>query len=182
MTDTRNGQTEYDILTRIGIPLVLGDKTWRVKPRTMKQDRDWLAAVQDRIVALVGKFDSIDSIPDVIASLGEATPDMLALIFEYDQTGQLDHEWIEANVYTREITTAFTTLCEESYPPFAVSRRLVPADRVASIIGKLITWAIDAVLVKEPPSPEPTSLPSTSGDIAPQKRSKTRSRTASSSF
>jgi len=49
-TDTRNGQTEVEILTRIGIPLVLGDRTWRVKPRTMKQDREWLAAVQERII------------------------------------------------------------------------------------------------------------------------------------
>lgn len=170
-TDTRNGQTEVEILTRIGIPLVLGDRTWRVKPRVMNQDHAWLDAVQEKIVALVGAFDSVDSIPAIIASLGEATPDMLALIFEYDLTGQLDREWIEANVYTREITTAFTTLCEEAYPPFAVSRRLVPADRAASIIGKLITWAIDAVLLKSP-SPEPTSSPSTSGTSARPKRSK----------
>ena len=163
-TDTKNGQTEADILTRIGIPLVLGDRTWRVKPRVMKQDRAWLTDVQDRIVARVGAFDSIDSIPDVIASLGEATTDMLELIFAYDTTSQLDREWIEENVYTPEITTAFTVLLEEAYPPFAVSRRLLPADRSAAIIGKLLMWAIDAVLLRSP-SPEPTSSPSTSGDI-----------------
>ena len=172
-TETRNGQTEVEILTRIGIPLVLGDKTWRVKPRTMKQDRVWLASVQARIVALVGAFDHLDSIPDIIASLGEATPDMLALIFEYDLTGQIDHEWVEENVFTKEITTAFTTLCEEAYPPFAVSRRLLPADRTASIIGKLISWAIDAVLKTDSQSPEPTSLPSTSGDTEAPKSSTT---------
>jgi hypothetical protein len=165
-TDTRNGQSDYEILTRIGIPLVLGDRTWRVKPRVMSQDHEWLASVQARIVALAGAFESVDSIPDIISSLGEATPDMLALIFEYDLTGQLDHEWIMANVYTREITTAFTTLCEEAYPPFAVSRRLVPADRAAAIIGKLITWAIDAVLLKSL-SPAPTNSPSMNGASEP---------------
>ena len=162
-TEPVAGQSTIEILTRIGVPLTLGDRTWRVKPRTMKGDRAWLAAVQERIVARIGAFDSIDSIPDIIESLAEATPDMLALIFEYDQTGQLDHEWIEENVYTPEITAAFTTLLEEAYPPFAVSRRLVPADRTAAIIGNLITWAIDAVL-RRSPLPEPTSLPSTSGD------------------
>lgn len=171
-TETHNGQTEVEILNRIGIPLVLGDRTWRVKPRVMKQDREWLAAVQEKIVALMGAFDSVDSIPAIIESLGQATPDMLALIFEYDLTGQLDREWIEANVFTRQITTAFTTLCEEAYPPFAVSRRLLPEDRAATIIGKLISWAIDAVLLKSP-SPEPTNSPSTSGTTARRKRSKT---------
>ena len=162
-TETRNGQTEVEILTRIGIPLVLGDRTWRVKPRTMNQDRAWLASMQEKIVAIVSGFDSVDSIPDIIGSFNEATPDMLALIFEYDLTGQLDHEWIEEHVFTREITTAFTTLAQEAYPPFEVSRRLLPGDQVASVVGKLISWAIDAAL-KGSELPEPTNLPSTNGD------------------
>lgn len=180
-TDTRNGQTEVEILTRIGIPLVLGDRTWRVKPRTMKQDREWLAAVQERIIGRIDGLDTVDSIPGIISSLGEVTDDMLALIFAYDTTGQLDAEWIAENVFTPEITAAFTTLVEEAYPPFAVSRRLVPADRQAAIIGQMITWAIDATLRRTPsPSAEPTSSPSTSGDSARPKKSTTRSRTGSS--
>ena len=172
-TKTHNGQTEYEILTRIGIPLVLGDKTWQVKPRTMKQDRLWLAQVEEKIVALMGGFDKLDSISAIIAGLGEATPDMLALIFAYDLTKQLDHEWIEENVMSREITTAFTVLVEEAYPPFAVSRRLAPKDQAASILGKLISWAIDTVLVKGSASPEPTSSPSTNGDTEPPDNSTT---------
>jgi len=180
-TDTRNGQSEVEILTRIGVPLVLGDRTWRVKPRTMRQDREWLAAVQERVVDRIDGLDGVDSIPGIISSLGEATDDMLALIFAYDTTGQLDREWIEEFVYTPEITAAFTTLVEEAYPPFAVSRRLVPADRQAAIIGNMISWAIDATLKRTPsPSDEPTNSPSTSGASAPPKKSTTRSRIASS--
>lgn len=180
-TDTRNGQTEVEILTRIGVPLVLGDRTWRVKPRTMKQDREWLAAVQERIVGRMDGLDSVDSIPAIISSLGESTDDMLALIFDYDMTGQLDREWIAENVYTPEITAAFTTLVEEAYPPFAVSRRLVPADRQAAIIGNMIGWAIDATLKRTPsPSAEPTNSPSTSGASARRKKSTTRSPIGSS--
>ena len=171
-TETRNGQTDVEILTRIGIPLVLGDRTWRVKPRTMKQDRAWLASVQGKIVGLMAGFDKADAIAEIIASLGEATPDMLALIFEYDLTGQLDHEWIEENVFTKEITTAFTTLAQEAYPPFEVSRRLLPGDQVASVIGKLISWAIGAAL-KGSELPQPTSLPSMSGDTEAPKSSTT---------
>lgn len=177
--DARNGQSEHDILTRHGIPLEFGDTTFRVKPRNMRQEREWLALVQERLVARITAFDSLDSIPAIIASLGEATPDMLELVLVFDTTDQLpSREWLDENAYSKQVTIAFTTLLEETYAPFAVSRRLLPGDRSATIIGSLISWGIEAMT--RSPLPEATSSPSPSGGSAAPKKSKKLSPVASS--
>ena len=179
-TETRNGQTEYEILTRAGIPLVLGEKEWRVRPRVMQGDREWLADVQVRLMRRFGTLDSADSIPGIIAALGDATEDMVDLILAYDETSGLPpREWIEGNAHTREVTMAFTVLLEEAYPPFGIGRKLIPGDRATGIIGRLIGWALERAL-EGSPSPGPSKSPSTSGDSETPKRSRRPSRTGSS--
>lgn len=180
MMDLANGQTKVDILTRNGIPLDLGDRQFRVRPRTMTHDREWLDAVFSRITSRVNAFMADDlTVPAVIAALGDSPADMLDLIVAYDETAQLPpREWIEENAFTAQITTAFTTLLEVAYPPFAVSRRLLPADRASQIIGSLLTYVIERS-VKDSLS-APTVSPSPSGATEPPKKSRTPSRTGSS--
>lgn len=176
-TDIQNGQTKVDILTRHGVPLDLGDRQFRVRPRTMTHDREWLELVQARITQRVAEFWGSDlTIATIIGALGDSPADMLDLVIAYDETAQLPpREWIEENAYTAQITTAFTTLLEVAYPPFAVSRRLLPADRTAQIIGALMTFVIDKAT-----SSELTDLPSPSGASKPPAKSTTRSPRASS--
>jgi hypothetical protein len=177
-TDTRNGQSDVDILVATGIPLVLGARVWLVRPRTMKQDRAWLALVQERIARRIEGLDATQSVPGLIASLGEATDDMLDLILAYDTTGTLDREWIEENVYTPEITRAFTVLVEEAYPPFGIAREMGLKEAVMRFLRVMME---DSLGLKTPsPSPEPTSLPSTNGTSEAPKRSTRRSPIASS--
>ncbi len=177
-TDTRNGQSDVDILVANGIPIVLGGRTWLVRPRTMKQDRQWLADVQERINRRIEGLDATESVPGLIASLGEATSDMLELIFAYDSAGELDREWIEESVYTPEITRAFTVLVEEAYPPFGIAREMGLKEAVMRFLRVMLE---DSLGLQTPsPSPEPTSLPSTNGTSDLPKRSTRRSRTANS--
>jgi hypothetical protein len=180
-SDLQNGQSKVDILTRHGIPLVFEDRTFRIRPRTMKHDREWLDQVFDRVVARLASFSAADlTIPSVIAALGDSTPEMLDLIVAYDETSELPpREWMEENAYTAQVTTAFTTLLEVAYAPFAVSRRLLPADRTAQILGALLSYVIDRAASDS--SSEPTASPSLSGTIAPPKKSKKPSPMVSSS-
>lgn len=177
MTGDVNGQSQYDLLLRIGIPLRLGEHEYRVRPRTMKRSREWLGQVTERIQTKVAGFDQVNSIGDVIATLGDATDDMLDLILAYDETSQLpDRGTLDDAAYPSQVTQAFTVLLEEAYPPFAISRRLVPADKAAAVIGQLLEYAMS-----RPPSPAPTRLPSPSGTSERPKTSKRRSPAASSS-
>jgi hypothetical protein len=179
--DLANGQSKVDILTRHGIPLEFGDRQFRVRPRTMTHDRQWVDLVSARITSRVSAFMGEDlTIPTIIGALGDSPSDMLDLVIAYDETDQLPpREWIEEHAITSQITTAFTTLLEVAYPPFAVSRRLLPADRAARIIGSLLSYAIEQSVKAS--SSEPTALPSPTGATGRRKKSTTRSPTASSS-
>lgn len=184
--ETQNGQTKVDILTRHGIPLDLGERQFRVRPRTMANDYKWVetvfARVTDRIVAFGKKDadgDAAFEIADVIAALSNSTTDMLDLILAYDETQQLPpREWVEENAITSQITTAFTTLLEVAYPPFAVSRRLLPADQAAAVIGSLLNVVIRQT-VKDMSSGL-TDSPSPNGVTELPKKSTKPSRRASS--
>lgn len=189
-TDLENGQTKVDILTRHGIPLDLGDRQFRVRPRTMKRDREWLVEVTERITGRIAPFMAKDAewdVSTIIAALGDSTPDMVELILAYDESEALPpREWMEEHAFTAQITTAFTTLLEVAYAPFAVSRRLLPADRAAAIIGSLISFAIEEYASRREPdasnsSSEPTDTPFPIGAIEPPKKSTRRSPAASSS-
>ena len=79
-SDLQNGQTKVDILTRNGVPLDLGDRQFRVKPRNMRRDREWVESVVQRVVGRLGAFMGEDlTIPTIIAALGESTTEMLDL-------------------------------------------------------------------------------------------------------
>jgi hypothetical protein len=189
MTDElTNGQTKVDILTRRGVPLELGDRQFRVRPRTMKRDREWLADVTRRITGRVMPFMAKDAewdVPTIIGALGNSSDDMLDLIIAYDETDQLPpREWIEEHAETAQITAAFTTLLEVAYAPFAVSRRMLPADRAAAIIGSLLSFALETYAqdrARVDTSSELTDTPSQSGAIEPPQKSTKPSRVASSS-
>ena len=164
--------------------LPFGDRTFRVKPRTMKRDREWMDSVLSRVIQRLTVLDG-DKLrtSDIIAALGNASDDMLDLILEYDETGQLPpREWFDEHSYTTQTLDAFTTLLEVAYPPFRVSRRLLPADRAAAIIGKLLDWALDKALGPQTESAqsEPTNSPSPSGDTEPPKKSRKASPAGSS--
>jgi hypothetical protein len=180
--DLQNGQTKVDILTRHGIPLEFEGRQFRVRPRTIKRDREWLDGVTARIIDRASPFMARDaewSVSTIIALLGDATSEMLDLIIAYDETGELPpREWIEEHALTAQITTAFTTLLEVAYAPFAVSRRLLPADRAAAIIGSLLSFAIERYALDA--SSAPTDTPSPIGAIARQKKSTRPSPAASS--
>lgn len=180
--DTQNGQTQVEILTRHGIPLELEERTFRVRPRTMTKDREWMTLVFSKVTSRFASFMGDDlTITAIIAALGDSQADMLDLVIAYEEPEkprQLPpREWIEENAYTAQITTAFTTLLEVAHPPFAISRRLLPADRTAQIIGALLNYAIERA-VKD--SSAPTDSPSPSGATERPRKSTTRSRRASS--
>jgi hypothetical protein len=168
--EMRNGQTPTDMLMRHGIPLMFGTETYRVRPRTMNRDKEWLSVVFQRVFGKASLLDDPNPIPAIIAALGDSTDDMLDMIVAYEDNDEglsrqlPPREWFESNAYTQQITTAFTTLLEVAHPPFAVSRRLLPADKAAAIIGNLIEWVMRdflKVMASTPPEPSPSaSVPS----------------------
>ncbi len=182
-TDLVNGQSKVDILTRRGVPLELGERQFRVRPRTAKRDREWLGDVTDKITGRLSPFMARDAewdIPTIIGALGNSTPDMIDLLIAYDETEQLPPaEWIDEHAETAQVTAAFTTLLEVAYAPFAVSRRMLPADRAAAIIGSLLSFALERYAIDS--SSAPTATPSPSGASATPKKSTKRSPAASSS-
>lgn len=170
-------RTPHEILTAAGIPVVLGGRTWRLRPRPMRAEREWLDAVRERVAARWDSLDGADTVGALIATLTDATDDMLDLVLAWDPDAGIARGWAVDSATSREVTAAFTTLAEEAWPPFAVSRRLVPADRQAQVIGQVLGWALERT-ASQPPAP--TSSPPAPGASAPRRSSRARSRGGSS--
>ena len=61
-TDVQNGQSKVDILTRHGIPLEFADRTYRVRPRTLDGDRQWIELVFSRVMLRMASFQKLDAL------------------------------------------------------------------------------------------------------------------------
>jgi hypothetical protein len=171
MTDPvseRIGRSELEVLTRSGIPLILGGQTFMVRPRSIKSNRMWKVRVQG---ALSEKFTSLDGISDVdgfYGFLAESGDVLIDLVIAYDETNALpDRAWIEDNASDHEILEALMVLLEQAFPFFEIGRRVLPGEIRTIILGRLIGAALTSLSLRS------TNAPSPIGGSKTPRRSKT---------
>lgn len=163
----RNGRSELDILARSGIPLVLGSQEWKVRPRSIKSNRQWQSAVKEKLGAKFASLEGLDGLDEFYAYLSGSGEVLLDLVLAYDETSQLpERDWIEDNASEHEVLEAFMVLLEQAFPFFAVGRRFLPPEMGSIIMGRLIA----AVLTSA--SPPSMNGPSQAGVSAPRRRSR----------
>ena len=172
MTDVmsgRNGRSEVDILSRSGIPLILGGRAYAVRPRSIKSNRQWKERVQRALEEKFGSLDNVGGMDSLYAFASESGDVLLDLVIAYDETNVLpDRETIEDTATDHEITEAFMVLLEQAFPFFEIGRRTLPAEMRGIIIGRLVGTVLLSL------SERSTSEPSTPGATPPRRRSKTR--------
>jgi hypothetical protein len=171
-----NGRSEHQVVTRAGIPIVLGGETFELRPRVIEKDEEWMDLVREKLLGAIGGTDL--DLGSVLVLARSSTFALAELIVAYDEMHTVPTwEWIRGHATSQEVQDGFVTLLEHAFPPFGMSRRLIPADQRAEIVGLLINLAKDYLPamaqlgramreagedVPSPPEPS-TSSPSPSG-------------------
>lgn len=144
----------------------VGKDTIAVPTRKIAAAREWKAKVQD----VIGGFLTVD-LKDVARMgglVGVATEKYVGLVAEYDTTGQLTQERLEAELDDAQAYAMFRTMLEVSYP-------------MVRDIQQVLAVLMPLLLAPEPaasPGPKPTNGRLPIGDSTPA-RSKKPSTTRS---
>ena len=145
-----------EVLSRAGISLTLAGTEFKVRPRSIKANRDWQGKVR---TALGSKFDALDDangIDELYAYVAGSGDLLTDLVIEYDETNALpDRAWIEDNASAHEVLEAFMVLLEQSFPFFEIGRRFLPAEMRSVIIGRLIAAVISSASRPSTSAPSP---------------------------
>lgn len=164
VTAARNGRSEAEILSRSGLPVILGGREWPVRPRTIAANRLWQDQVREAVAEKFGALENVDDLDGLYAYLGGATDTLLDLVIAYDDAGVLpERPWILENATDHEVLEALLVLMEQSFPFFDVGRRFLPPEMRGLVMARVIA----AVLVSQ----ASTSEPSPPGDTVAPKRS-----------
>jgi hypothetical protein len=158
----RNGRSESDILTRAGVPLTLGGREWRVRPRSITTNREWQGQVKEAIGEKFAGLEKVDGAEDLFGYLSGSTDTLLDMVLGYDETGALpDRAWVLDNASDHEVLEALLVLMEQSFPFFDVGRRFLPPDMRGLVMSRVI-----AAVLSQGWGPS-TSEPSTPGASEP---------------
>lgn len=141
-------RTEAEIVTRAGLPVVLGGVAKRVPPLTIGANRRWKELVVATVREQTGaSLASLNDWNTVAALLVGATDMLLDLLLAYDETSALGgREWIEAHATDEEVYAAFKVVATAAFP-FA---------RDAGRFPSLIAEVLKAVPASSTSSPSPS--------------------------
>lgn len=135
----RNGRSETEILARSGLPIVLGEEVWRVRPRTINANRAWQEQVKNAIGGALENLDETQGVAEVMAMIGASTDTLLDLVIAYDDAGVLpEREWINGHATDHEVLDALVLLLEQSFPFFDVGRKMLPPEMRGLVISRVI--------------------------------------------
>jgi hypothetical protein len=152
VTDERqsgNGRSEHDIVTRAGIQIELGGERFAVRPRTIEKDEEWIEFVRSRLLGSLGDVGldagGLASLLTVARSSGATLIELLRAYGEVDGSPNPlpGPDWIRAHATSQEVQDGFVTLLEHAFPPFGMSRRLIPTDAWPTVVAMVIEMARD---------------------------------------
>lgn len=138
-----NGRSEHQVVTRAGIPIVLGGEAFPIRPRTIEKDEEWMDLVREKLLGSIGDVElNIANIGSILALARSSTFALAELIIAYDETNTVPTwEWIRGHATSQEVQDGFVTLLEHAFPPLGMSRRLIPADQRPALVGMLVDLA-----------------------------------------
>lgn len=164
----RPGRSEADGLFRVGLPVIFGGETYRLRPMTWERSDIWFDKVKKLLGEQAAAVFAAGDLAGFAAVLGSSTGSLLDLIIEYDEQGSLpQRDWFRSHATKREIQDAFMGVLEYEQPPLDLARKMLPEEVRGPILARMLGAALQASLAS-------SSSPSPSGDTAPPPKSKRR--------
>jgi len=113
------GRTDEEILTRAGVPVHFGDKTYEVKLLVIKAASAWrkeyAKATTDLSLAAAITADNPDDFKRAMNTLAVDMPDMATDLF-FSYAKDLNRDEIEAISNDQEMAIAFRTVTRMAFP------------------------------------------------------------------
>jgi hypothetical protein len=120
-------RTELEIVSRAGIPVVVGGREKRVPILPMGPTRRWRERLATEAGAQYGQLRTMSDLTTALAAAGDLTDKLLELVLEYDQDATLGgREWLEEHATDAEVYEAFKAIAGYVYP-FARDLARAPA-------------------------------------------------------
>jgi hypothetical protein len=142
---------EEAIVTRAGLPVVLGGAERTVLPLVIADNRAWKSKVVDAIAERWGALGGVGDWKDVVRLLASSEDALLDLLLAYDAGATLGgREWIEHHATARELLEAFKVVAREAFPLEHSALESWPA-----LVGMLVRAAGERMSGL----PEPDGLP-----------------------
>lgn len=154
--DEKPKRTELEIVSRAGIPVIVGGVEKRIPILPMGPTRRWRERLAEEAGAQYGQLRSMSDLTGALAAAGDLTDKLLELVLEYDREAALGgREWLEEHATDDEVYEAWKAIARHAYP---FSRDLA---RTPALLEMLLDAAGRAGAAAEP---EPsTNSPSTNG-------------------
>lgn len=169
-----NGRSEGQIMARSGIPIVLGDATYALRPLTMAQAEQW----EERILALIGenlgRIGGLEGQEGLKGLIHASIDGMLDALYAYDELGAQSHPALPARATIRSIASrmdvydALRKLVQHEFPPLNSAQAIgtwVPAEVREIITKRLMLLGM---------APEPSTKPSSTTIPGPVNRAARR--------
>ena len=120
-------RTELEIVSRAGIPVVVGGREKRVPILPMGPTRRWRERLATEAGAQYGQLRNLSDLTTALAAAGDLTDKLLELVLAYDQDATLGgREWLEEHATDAEVYEAFKAIAGYVYP-FARDLARAPA-------------------------------------------------------
>jgi hypothetical protein len=150
---------EEAILTRSGIPIVLGGHAKYVAPLTIDRNRAWKKGLAETIGAgLTSLAGSADDWTKLVATVAAMTDQHIDLLVSYDEAGSLGGaEWIGSHASEREVWTGLKAVLDEAFPQIAELLRKVPPAILIPTVLQLLGSYTSSPSPAGPPSEAPKS-------------------------
>ena len=120
-------RTELEIVSRAGIPVIVGGREKRIPILPMGPTRAWRERLASEAGAQYGQLRSMSDLTSALATAGDLTDKLLELVLEYDRDATLGgREWLEEHATDAEVYEAFKAIASYVYP-FARDLARAPA-------------------------------------------------------
>lgn len=104
------------------IRLTLGGTEYVLPVLTIEQNEAFRVTLNTNLGGLLAGFDQLDSLPSIMARLGQATPVILETLAAYDREGQLPAAAVLRSTCTEvAVSRAFFGVLAAAYPLAAVA-------------------------------------------------------------
>lgn len=151
-------RTEAEIVSRAGIPVMVGGIEKRVPILPIKPTREWRTKMATTAAGRFGELRSLTDLNSAAGAAGEMTEIALELVLDYDREAALGgREWLEEHATDAEIYEAFKAIAGYAYP---FTRDLPRAAAWLEVLQ-------DALRTAQGASAASTNSPSPSGASAP---------------
>jgi hypothetical protein len=116
-TPERPKRSEAEIVSRAGIPVMVGGLEKRIPVLPIGPTRRWREQLATTAAGRFGDLRNLADLSATAAAAGGVTDTLLELVLEYDREATLGgREWLEEHATDEELYEAFKAVAGQAYP------------------------------------------------------------------